>query len=64
MGERNSCSQKMVNKYPLESYAAVDRVVQLDWIFHQCVTKVTVKAFIGLRKVLQKTFLPGIFFGN
>ena len=56
MGEINSFSQKTANKYPQESYAAVDRVVQLEWIFHQCVTKERVKAFMGLRKICGKTF--------
>ena len=31
--------RKTANKYPQESYAAVARVVQSEWIILQCVTK-------------------------
>ena len=56
MGEIHLCSQKTANKYPQESYAAVDHVVQADWIFHQCVTKERLKAFMGLEKFCGKPF--------
>ena len=56
MGERHSCPQKTANKYHQESYATVVCVVQSDWIFLQCVTKETVKAFTGLGKLCRKPF--------
>ena len=63
--ERDICVlRKMSNKCPQESYAAVAHVVQLEWIFLQCMTKEIAKDFTGLGKVLRETFLPCIFFGN
>ena len=48
--------RKTVEKYPQESYAMVYRVVQLEWIFLQRVTKDTGQAFTGMEKVLQEFF--------
>ena len=63
--EREICAlRKTTNKYPQERYAAVARVVQLEWIFLQCMTKEMAKDFTGMGKVLQERFLPRIFFGN
>ena len=63
--ERDICAlRKTANKCPQESYAPVDHVVQLEWIFRQCMTKETVKAFRVLGEVLWENFLPHIFFGN
>ena len=55
--ERDICAiRKTANKYPQESYSAVDRVVQSEWIFLQCVTKETVEAFTGLGNLYGKPF--------
>ena len=51
-------------KYLQESYAAVARAIQLDWIFFQCVTKYMGQSFKGLEKFLQETSLTCIFFGR
>ena len=48
--------RKTAEKYPQESYAMVYRVVQLEWIFLQRVTKDTGQAFTGMEKVLQDFF--------
>ena len=55
---------KIEDKYTQGSYAAVDRVVQLEWIFLQCVTKDTGQELTGMEKVLRENFLPCIFFGD
>ena len=63
--ERYICAlRKISNKCPQESYAAVAHVVQLKWIFLQCMTNKMAKDFTGLGKVLRETFLACIFFGN
>ena len=56
--------RKTANKYSQESYAAVDRVVQPEWIFWQHATKDTGQEFMETVKVLWETYLPLIFFGK
>ena len=51
-----------VGKYPQESYAAVVRTIQSEWIFLQRVTWDTGDTFAGLDKVVQETFFPCLFF--
>ena len=53
-----------MDKYPQESYATVDRVIQPEWKFLQRVKKTTGQAFEGLEKFLQETFLTCILFGR
>ena len=53
---------KTVVKHPQGSYTAVVPSIQLERIFLQCVTKNTVDAFAGVEKILQKNFLPRLFF--
>ena len=47
--------------YPQEIYAAVVRAIQSEWIFLQHVIKNMRYAFTGVDKLLQETFLPGLF---
>ena len=56
--------RKTADNYPQESYTAVARAVQLEWIFLQRVVKDTGQAFTGLERVLQDNFLPCIYFGK
>ena len=50
--ERKICTiSETVRKYPQESYAAVVRAIQLEWIFLQHVTKNTGDAFAGVDKM-------------
>ena len=67
--------RKTAGKYPQESYAAVARAIQSEWIFLQLVTKNTVDVlqyvtkntgdeFVGVDKMFQETFLPRLFFGK
>ena len=51
-------------KYIQESYAAVVHEIQSEWIFLQRVTWDTGDAFAGVEKIIRKTFLPRLFFGN
>ena len=51
-------------KYPQESYAAVVRDIQSEWIFLQHATWDTGDAFTGVEDMIRKTFLPHIFFRN
>ena len=53
-----------MDKYPQESYATVDRVIQPEWKILQRVKKTTGQAFEGLEKFLQETFLTCILFGR
>ena len=63
--ERDNCAlSKTADKYTQESYAAVARAVQSEWIFLQRGIKDTVQAFTGLEKVLCETFLPRLLFGK
>ena len=48
--------RKTANKYPQESYSAVDHAVQSEWIFLQHVSKYTGQAFTGLKMFCGKTF--------
>ena len=54
---------KTAGKYPLESYAAVVRVIQSEWIFLQHITWETGDMFAGVEKMLREKFLPRLFFG-
>ena len=50
------CNIHMVNetvgKHPRESYSAVLRVIQSEWVFLKCVTRNTGDAFIGVDKLI------------
>ena len=61
--EKNiSMISKTAGKYPQESYAAVVCVIQSEWIFLQRITWDTGELFAGVKKTIQETFLPRIFF--
>ena len=63
--ERDICElRKTADKYHQESYATVERAVQLEWTFLKLVKKDTGQALTSLGKVLWETFLPRIFFGK
>ena len=63
--EKKICAiRETVGKCPQESYAAVVRAIQLEWIFLQCVTKNTGYAFTGVEKFIQGNFLSCLFFGE
>ena len=63
--ERDICAlSKMADKYPQESYAALDLAVQSERIFLQCLTKYTGQVFKNTEKFLQETFLPFLLFGK
>ena len=64
MGEEHWHDQQNCGKYPQESYFAVARAIQSEWIFLQRVTWDTGDAFAGVEKMLRETFLPHIFFRN
>ena len=53
---------KTAGKYPQDSYAAVVRTIQSEWIFLQRITWDTGDAFTGVEKMIQETFLPHLFF--
>ena len=55
---------KTAGKYPQESYAAVVRVIQSEWIFLHHVKKDMGYVFLRVEKILQETFLPHILFGK
>ena len=55
---------KTVGKYPQESYAAVVRAIQSEWIFLQRVTWDTGNSFAGVEKMICKTLFPRLFFGK
>ena len=54
----------MAGKYLQESYAAVVRAIQLKWTFFQSAKQDTGQAFAGVKKFMQETFLPLLFFGK
>ena len=56
--------RKTAGKYPQESYSAVVRGIQSDWIFLQRVTWDTGDAFAGVENIIRETFLPSLFFGK
>ena len=63
MWEENiSMISKTTGKYPQESYAAVVRKIQSEWIFIQRVTWDTGDSFAGVEKMIWETFLPHLFF--
>ena len=55
---------KTAGNHPQESYAAVVRTIQLEWIFLQHVTWFTIDAFAGVERMIWETFLPRLFFRN
>ena len=55
---------EIARKHPKESYAAVNRSIQTEWIFLQCMTKYTGKVFKISEKFLREMFLHYIFFGR
>ena len=53
MWERNICTiSETMGKYPQESYAALVRAIQLDWIFLQCVTNNMGDVFSGVETMI------------
>ena len=54
----------MGGKYPQDSYAAVVRVIQSEWIFLQHFTWDTGDLFVGVKKMIRETFLLSLFFGK
>ena len=63
--EINLCKiRKTAGKYPQESYAAVVRSIQPEWMFLQCVTWDTGEVFAVVENIIQETFLPRLFFVN
>ena len=63
--EKNiSTISKTAGKYSQESYAAVVRTIQSEWIFLQRVTWDTGDVFAGVEKIIQGNFLPRLFFGK
>ena len=57
-----SMIRKTAGKYPQESYAAVVRAIQSEWIFLLQVTRDMGCEFVGVDKMIQDTFLPHLFF--
>ena len=55
---------KTAGKYPQESYSAVARVIQLEWIFLQRLTWDTEDTFAGVEKIILETFLPRLLFSK
>ena len=51
-------------RYPQESYAAITRAIQSEWIFLQWVMKDAGFAFTVAEILIRKTFLPHLFFMN
>ena len=51
-------------KYPNESYAAVVRAIQSEWIFIQCVTWYTGDLFAGVEKIIHEFFASYFFRKN
>ena len=45
-------------------YVVVVRLIQLEWIFLQRITKNMGGAFIGVEDILWEDFFPHLFFGN
>ena len=65
MWEKNiSTIRKTTGKYPQESYIAVLRVIQPEWVFLQRVTWDTGDTFAGVDKMSRETFLTCLLFGN
>ena len=64
-GREKFCAvTKRAEKYPQESYPAVDHEIQSEWIFLKCVTKDMRQAFKGLENFLWETLFTCIFFGK
>ena len=55
-------TRKTTVQYTQESYAVVIRVIQLEWIFLQRVTKNTGCVFVVVKNIIQETFFPRLFF--
>ena len=55
---------KTAGKYPQESYIAVVRAIQSEWIFLQHVTWDTGYGFAGVEKMIREIFLPRHIFGR
>ena len=67
--ERTLTWEKNINKiseimgeYTQESYATVVRAIQSEWMFFQCFTSDTGDSFVGVKNIIQDTFLPRLFF--
>ena len=59
-----STISETAGKYIQESYDAVVREIQSDWIFIQPVPWDTGDAFARVEKIIRETFLPRLFFGK
>ena len=59
-----STMSKTAGGYPQDSYSAVVRVVQSEWIFLQLVTWYMGDTFTGVEKIVWENFLPHLFFGK
>ena len=56
--------RETMGRYPQESYAAVARVIQSEWIFLQRVTWDTGVPFAGMEKMLWGKNCPSLFIGK
>ena len=59
-----STISETAGKYPQESYAAVIRPIQIEWIFLQRFTWDMGDVFAGVEKMIWETFLTRLFFRN
>ena len=65
MWEKNiNTTRKTAGKYPQESYAAVVRAIQSEWIFLLHVTWYTGALFAVVEKIICENVLPRLFFGK
>ena len=65
MWEKNiNMISKTVKQFSQESYAAVVREIQSEWIFLQHITWYMGYAFTGVEKMIRETILPCLFFGK
>ena len=63
MWEKNiNTTSETAGKHPQDSYAAVVRSIQLEWILLQHVTCDTGDSFAGVEKMIRETFLPCLLF--
>ena len=55
---------KTAGKYTHEIYSTVVRAIQSEWTFLQRMNWDTGDAFSGVKKMIQGTYLPRLFFGR
>jgi hypothetical protein len=51
----------VAEQYPQAAYAGLQKSLQQEWQFLQCVTKGLGDEFRNIEKALQKDFLPALF---